>query len=454
MVILDSSSQNRILVAPAFHHRFETMEDTGRSLSFTTPADSIVRVRVTGTVTPGVTLAVDAHGTGDFFPVTNGVWTSLGFYAGLQLRWGTTHAIAAYHVNPAVSDLLVEWLTRPAMIESVRDIANDQGGWVRLDFTRSAQDFANQSPYPITNYCVWRRVAEGAAPAAVAPVAREGTGAMPLVSRGGRTVLAAEATAAASFPPGTWELVANVSALQRDNYLVAVPTEADSTAQAANPVALVVTAHTTTPWVWYVSQPDSGWSTDDLAPGVPENFVVAYGAGNALDWDPPADDDLQYFRVYRGADPSFVPGPATLAHVTATNAWTDAAGGGGFYKVTAVDHAGNESAPAAFVPAVGVEPTSLPTAVALGPGQPNPFADDTWIRYAIPGEAFVDLAVYDASGRHVRRLVWGVEPAGERTARWDGREDGGARARAGIYFVRLRAGAAQATRKVVLRASR
>jgi hypothetical protein len=203
-----------------------------------------------------------------------------------------------------------------------------------------------------------------------------------------------------------------------------------------------------------VSQPDSGSSTDDLAPGVPENFVVAYGAGNALDWDPPADDDLQYFRVYRGADPSFVPGPATLAHVTATNAWTDAAGGGGFYKVTAVDHAGNESAPAAFVPSVSVTPIQLPGAVALHPTHPNPFTDDTRMGYSLPRDAFVEITVYDASGRRVRGLVSETRPAGESSVRWDGRDQAGARALPGLYFVRLRAGAAEATRKVVLRTAR
>jgi hypothetical protein len=48
-----------------------------------------------------------------------------------------------------------------------------------------------------------------------------------------------------------------------------------------------------------------------------------------------------------------------------------------------------------------------------------------------------DVAVFDASGRLVRSLASGVFPAGIRSVTWDGRDDRGESASAGVYFVRL-----------------
>jgi hypothetical protein len=48
-----------------------------------------------------------------------------------------------------------------------------------------------------------------------------------------------------------------------------------------------------------------------------------------------------------------------------------------------------------------------------------------------------DVTVFDASGRLVRRLASGVFPSGIRSVTWDGRDDRGESASAGVYFVRL-----------------
>jgi flagellar hook assembly protein FlgD len=53
--------------------------------------------------------------------------------------------------------------------------------------------------------------------------------------------------------------------------------------------------------------------------------------------------------------------------------------------------------------------------------------------------------VYNAAGQAVRTLAEGVEPAGVHRLRWDGKEAG-----PGIYFLRLKAGAAIATRRILL----
>ena len=59
------------------------------------------------------------------------------------------------------------------------------------------------------------------------------------------------------------------------------------------------------------------------------------------------------------------------------------------------------------------------------------------IRYAIPGEANVSLAIFDPSGRRVRSLFRGRAPAGEHVEYWDGLDDSGVRSASGQYFLRL-----------------
>ena len=59
------------------------------------------------------------------------------------------------------------------------------------------------------------------------------------------------------------------------------------------------------------------------------------------------------------------------------------------------------------------------------------------LRYVLPREMRVSLAIYDASGRRVREIESGVVPAGEHAAVWDGRDASGHRVSTGLYFVRL-----------------
>ena len=83
---------------------------------------------------------------------------------------------------------------------------------------------------------------------------------------------------------------------------------------------------------------------------------------------------------------------------------------------------------------------------------PNPFSATTSLAYAVPGSAGqnVDVDIYDAAGRKVRSLVSAVRPAGQHTATWDGRDGGGSRVAAGVYFYRVVIGSEAASRRVVV----
>ncbi len=86
----------------------------------------------------------------------------------------------------------------------------------------------------------------------------------------------------------------------------------------------------------------------------------------------------------------------------------------------------------------------------LAPNVPNPFEHATTFRFALPERSPVRLEVYDLAGRVVRRFE-GTYEAGEHTLSWDRTDASGSPVRAGVHFVRLRAGAHRAHRMLVVR---
>jgi len=85
------------------------------------------------------------------------------------------------------------------------------------------------------------------------------------------------------------------------------------------------------------------------------------------------------------------------------------------------------------------EPAALPLVYALEQNRPNPFTRMTAIRYAVPQASFLDLAVYDVTGRLVKRLVGENQQPGHYTAVWRGEDARGRRVPAGTYYYILRA---------------
>jgi FlgD Ig-like domain len=192
---------------------------------------------------------------------------------------------------------------------------------------------------------------------------------------------------------------------------------------------------------------------DTLAPSVPTSFTVAYntGGGNTLSWDESPNVDFFHFNVYRSSSPDFESSAETLVHSTFTNSWVDLDHRGGFYyKVTAMDLSGKESAPVSPSIITGLGRPPLPTTLALYPNVPNPFNPSTMIRFALPTSVHVELAIYDTNGRLVRTLVNEVRGYGEHEVTWNGRNEAGAGVSSGVYFYRLRAGKFNASQKMVL----
>lgn len=83
---------------------------------------------------------------------------------------------------------------------------------------------------------------------------------------------------------------------------------------------------------------------------------------------------------------------------------------------------------------------------------PNPSTSEAALEVLVPSASRLRVAVYGGSGRHLRTLFDGRVPAGSRRLLWDGRDERGNRAAAGVYFVRAaRPGDTATTRLVLIR---
>lgn len=99
---------------------------------------------------------------------------------------------------------------------------------------------------------------------------------------------------------------------------------------------------------------------------------------------------------------------------------------------------------------VAVEPGATPAAADIAGIHPNPFNPRTEIAFDLAAGGEVRLDVYDARGAHVRTLVDGSLPAGRHAAVWDGADDAGRRVASGVFMARLRSGAVDRMRKMVM----
>ncbi|MDZ7266674.1 MAG: carboxypeptidase regulatory-like domain-containing protein [candidate division KSB1 bacterium] len=94
----------------------------------------------------------------------------------------------------------------------------------------------------------------------------------------------------------------------------------------------------------------------------------------------------------------------------------------------------------------------------LLPGYPNPFSVTAMaakggaiqLTYRLPELAPVRLAVWNALGQRVITLVDQVQNAGEYKVRWNGRDEAGRQLSAGVYYVKLQAGAQVRQRRVTV----
>jgi hypothetical protein len=97
--------------------------------------------------------------------------------------------------------------------------------------------------------------------------------------------------------------------------------------------------------------------------------------------------------------------------------------------------------------------TGVPPAtgvLSLAPLTPNPGRGARTLSFTLPAAGEARLEILDVTGRRIRTLAAGVLEAGPHELTWDGRDERGNLAHAGLYFARLRAGSTLTERFVQL----
>ncbi len=313
--------------------------------------------------------------------------------------------------------------TAEPVIRAVTDVPRDQGRRVRIGFSRSFHD-APGSLTPIVSYEAYRR-----------------NDALPLVPLSG----AMAAASRRQLLDSGWVYAGEVSAHGSDDYMMDATTDADSTiASGQHYSAFFIRAATAVVTTYFDSPIDSGYSLDNLAPGVPANLV--YGAG-VLGWKKSTAEDFDYFSVYGANTNSFA--AATLVDYCVAPSMDVGASSYVFYFVTATDFSGNEGKPAVINALTGVGGTPKSYVLSIS-AYPNPFNPSTTIRYTLPSKGRVTLEVFDARGAHVVTLVDEEKAAGAYTREWTGRDDAGQAVSSGVYFARVSHSSGTRSYKMVL----
>jgi hypothetical protein len=341
-------------------------------------------------------------------------------------------------LNPTVSvgaDLIaVLKLVEPPDILGIEDVSSppDQGGWVTVTW-QASQDDAIASEVPISFYSIWLR---NTAPAeASSEVGKE----IPAVS----DKLPVELVEIMSLG-GEWIGVGSLGATQDSTYTFPVHTLADSNYNGINWSYLRVSAHSTNPFNFAYSAVDSGYSVDNISPGMPDDLRAESGEeGIMLKWnyDMEAVEDFQYFAIYRAMQEDFAADVDTF--MTTDTLLVDSTAVQGmtyYYMVTAIDYNGNCSEYAGPMSAVWLgldQLAGIPEEFALSQNYPNPFNPSTAIRFDLPIATDVHLVIYNLLGREVVRLVDNrMEPAYHQVI-WNGRDAQGRDVPTGIYIARL-----------------
>lgn len=101
---------------------------------------------------------------------------------------------------------------------------------------------------------------------------------------------------------------------------------------------------------------------------------------------------------------------------------------------------------------LGVEsdPEMINRALEMERPYPNPSTGRFMLAYQLPRAALVNIAIYNIAGQLVKQLADGTQQTGRHAIQWDGRDEAGAKAPAGVYMCRYRGADETRTLKLVI----
>mgnify|MGYP001826565860 CR=1 FL=1 len=269
-------------------------------------------------------------------------------------------------------------------------------------------------------------------------------------------------TVSLASPAGTSVVLHNRTGGTTDNIIGTYPT----TLEPAEDLAAFVGEDMIGDWVLTVSDGAGGdqgvlnsWCVTVIYDGgvvavgaLPIDAAVAQG-GMGLSWnfDPALGAGFNVYRRIPGSAPLRLNEElltSTTGHIDFVDTGEGLSEGQHVFYSYAMVIGGNELGRS---DEVEVEFTSgLPTVFALHGNYPNPFNPVTTIKFDMPRQAHVKLAVYDIAGRLVKTLVDEVRPASSHSVIWDGSDRTGRRVASGTYYYVIQTDSFRATEKMML----
>jgi len=181
-------------------------------------------------------------------------------------------------------------------------------------------------------------------------------------------------------------------------------------------------------------------------------MAVLVDDGIQLTWEMSADEDFQYYMLEKSSDEVFTE-PEVFEMIDIAYLDLDyVLNESNYYRLAAVDHAGNMSdySDVVDIAILATDLDLIPEVFALHQNYPNPFNPTTQIKYDLPEDALVSITIYDIMGRSIRSLVNSKQTAGYRSIQWNATNNAGSPVSAGIYLYEIQAGEFRQTKKMVL----
>jgi len=241
---------------------------------------------------------------------------------GVVITW-TDSRSGTYHIYAQRVDRLGNLYPAP-WIQKVGDIANDQGGKLRILWNPSSLDIWGNTT--VKSYTL-----------------KIGVKAIGLL---GKT----------SQVPGDgvyWQSAGSVAADWSDGYSMVTTTHADSGLQGIPYYYFQVIAKNADSTIYWSSNIDSGYSVDNIPPVGVSGSSISSGPGGNIDltWNKDrVDPDLMGYRVFRSALSGFLLNDSVSLAFSQDTTYQDTTGHIGqtyFYRVAAVDVHGNLGTPSA-----------------------------------------------------------------------------------------------------------
>ena len=174
----------------------------------------------------------------------------------------------------------------------------------------------------------------------------------------------------------------------------------------------------------------------------------------SLTWSPISDDDFQYYILERSTDSVFTEN--VVSNELVINFYEDDSleyDTEYFYRVyyyTGEHQSEYSEALSVTLEWMEIDVDQLPKVYAFHQNYPNPFNPITTLRYDLPGDAMVNITIYDMLGNLVSNLINTNQLSGFKSIQWDATNNQGQPVSAGVYLYSIEAGEFMQTKKMIL----